>query len=106
MERNPVRAAIVTEASEYLFSSARFYCYNYDDRLTSRDPIFETFGSDLASRQDRYREFLKNFDYEEEQSFSRLERPQGNQEFINRLIKVNGRYAPRRRGRARERIVF
>lgn len=105
IERNPVRAGLASEASEYPFSSARFYSLGCQDGLTTENPFYQNLGDSSFKRQEAYRIFLRNFDNEEERSFARLENPQGNQEFIRRLIRINGRYLPRRRGRAQERIV-
>ena len=105
IERNPVRAEMVTKAYEYSYSSARFYCLGETDGITTEDPTYSEFGTDLACRCDAYIEFLRNFDDEEEKSFNNLEQPAGNKEFIRRLLKENGRYIPRRRGRPSEGIV-
>ena len=105
IERNPVRARLVSEPADYPYSSARFYCLGEDDKLTDEDYFYETLGKDSLERQDGYRRFLEQFDVEEEQSFSQLEAPQGSRGFIRRLIRINGRYLPRRRGRPLERIV-
>ncbi|MFH1190574.1 MAG: transposase [Candidatus Omnitrophota bacterium] len=105
IERNPVRAGMVNEAYEYSYSSARFYCLGQADGITAENPLFPEFGIDLTSRHNAYIEFLRDFNNEEEQSFDNLERPVGNKEFIRRLIKENGRFLPRRRGRLAKRIV-
>ena len=105
IERNPVRAKMVDEAYAYSYSSARFYCLGEADGITTEDPTFQRFGPDLTSRRDSYIEFLRNFDNEEEKSFNNLEQPAGNKEFIRRLLKENGRFVPRGRGRPSKRIV-
>ena len=105
IERNPVRAKITTKAEEYPYSSAHFYCHHKTDGITTEDPAYLEFSKDTAGRQETYRNFLSNFNEEEERLFENLEQPQGNREFINRLIKQNGRYRAKRRGRPRERIV-
>jgi putative transposase len=105
IERNPVKVGLVNEASDYPYSSARFYCLGKNDGLTSIDPTFVDFGLDIQSRRNSYREFLGNFDKEEEKSFNNLEQPVGNEEFIRRLYKENGHFIPRRRGRPSKRIV-
>ena len=105
IERNPVRADIVPEAQDYPYSSARFYCLGELDRVTVEDSVFIQFGLDITQRRISYKEFLRNFDSEEERSFVNLEIPQGDKEFIRRLIEEDGRYIPRRRGRTTKRIV-
>ena len=105
IERNPIRARMVNEANEYPYTSARFYCSGEADGITTENPLFQEFGIDLTSRSNAYVEFLRNFNNEEEQLFGNLERPAGNKEFIRRLVKENGRFLPRRRGRPVKRIV-
>lgn len=99
IERNPVRAGIVSEASEYRYSSANFYCKAKPDNITTESPAFCEFGEDIFRRQNAYRKFLTEFNPEEERVFEDFENPLGSQEFVRRLIKVNGRYIPRRKGR-------
>lgn len=85
--------------------SARFYCLDENDGFTVEDPVFVEFGPDIMQRRISYREFLRNFDSEEEESFRNLEEPQGNKEFMRRLIEEDDRLMPKRRGRPIERIV-
>lgn len=99
IERNPVRAKIVLNVQDYIYSSGKFYCDGRGDGITVEDPTFAEFGKSLIERQEAYKEFLHNFDYEEEKSFAALEEPHGDKAFIRRLIKENGRYMPRRKGR-------
>jgi len=98
IERNPVKADIVLEACEYPYSSAAFYCLGRKDGLTVEDPLIGQFGLDIKQRQPQYREFLKDFNSEEERYFENLEQPVGNAKFLKRLILLNGRHMPRRRG--------
>ncbi len=98
IERNPVSAGIVLEAQEYVYSSARFYCTGKPDGITIVDPAFYEFGPDEILRQNSYIKFLKKFDSEEEGIFESFEKPLGSREFIRKLLKINGRYAPRRKG--------
>jgi len=98
IERNPVRAGIVSEAHEYPYSSARFYCKGSSDGVTVEDPTFSEFGEDIIKRRNSYTEFLRKFDTEEERSFRNFEYPLGSEEFRRGLLKVNGRYQPRRKG--------
>jgi putative transposase len=106
IERNSVRANIVLEACDYQYSSARFYCFGKQDGVTTEDPTFRQFGIEITQRQAAYREFLRNFDTEEEKSFANLDNPQGDRAFIKRLIREHGRYVARKRGRPLERIVL
>lgn len=105
IERNPVKANIVLAASDYAYSSARFYCLGIIDGITVEGPTFREFGADIPQRQLVYKEFLRNFDTEEERGFSDLEYPQGDKEFVRRLVMRNGRYMPRKDGRPVKRVL-
>ncbi len=105
IERNPVKANLVSESHIYPYSSAAFYCLGRNDGLTVEDPLFSSFGGNIIERRITYREFLKNFDTEEEKHFAQLEQPVGNKEFLRRLFISNGRYIPRRKGRTAKRFV-
>ncbi|MDC8759289.1 transposase [Janthinobacterium fluminis] len=55
IELNPVRAGLVCEPAQYLWSS---YCGNAEGRLDpilSRHPVYEAMGADGVARQDAYR---------------------------------------------------
>ena len=105
IERNPVRAKIIYHAEDYFYSSAQYYCLGKTDELTTEDPCYVEFGNDATQRQAAYREFLRDFDEEQERSFANIETPQGSIEFVRRLIKENSRYFPRRRGRPKKIII-
>ena len=103
IERNPVRAKIVDHAEDYEYSSAKFYVYGKEDGLTKVDPCFESFGSNISTRQRSYASFLSIYDEKEELLFEGDdELPIGSSEFKTKLIYSQGRYYPRRKGRARE----
>lgn len=97
---------MVVKAYEYPYSSAQFYCSGIADKLTDESPNFVEFGQDLPERRITYKSFLADFDSEEERCFMNFEAPQGNKEFVRRLIRENGRYLPRRKGRVMERFVL
>ena len=59
IERNPVRAGIVTQAEQYLYSSSRYYVSGEPDPLVEPDPYYENMGNYPKERQSRYREFLQ-----------------------------------------------
>lgn len=102
IERNPVRAGIVAVAELYPYSSAAYYCIGRADTLTIQSPSYNDFGRGDAERRERYKRFLLNFSEEEERIFRDYEYPQGSEEFKRRLIKENGRYIPRRKGKPRK----
>ncbi|MFH1996864.1 MAG: transposase [Candidatus Omnitrophota bacterium] len=102
IERNPVKAKMVTYAEDYPYSSASCYVFGNDDGLTAQDPLFGEFGADIDRRRIEYKEFLEAFNAAEEDLFDKLESPCGTKEFFNRLIKEKGMYLPRRRGKPRK----
>ncbi len=54
IERNPVRAGIVADPSEYSWSSYNFYTKDYIDTLITADPLYITLGRTKAKRQKAY----------------------------------------------------
>lgn len=105
IERNPVRSGICSEAYEYPYSSARYYCLGDKDSITTQDPCFEAFGINMLSRSDRYRDFLRSFDQEVEKAFATLEHPAGNEVFRRSLVREHGRYTSKRSGRPRKELM-
>jgi putative transposase len=99
IERNPIKALIVSDAWEYDYSSARFYTSGRADGLTVESPLFETFANTPEKRIQNYKEYLQAFNKEEDSYFENLERPRGSIEFIKRLYKEKGHFFPRRQGR-------
>ena len=59
IERNPLRANLVSRVEDYPWSSYRYYAYGEPDPLTDEDPYYESLGIDRAARQHAYREFVK-----------------------------------------------
>ncbi len=105
IERNPVKANIVAEASEYLYSSAAFYCIGRPDEITTMDPSYCEFGQTLNLRQKNYAKFISYAPTDDEITFGNLEEPKGDKQFLRKLIKENGRYLPKRQGCPLKRIV-
>jgi putative transposase len=106
IERNPVRAKLTLKAEDYPYSSAQYYCYGSKDSLTIESPCYGDFGTDIIQRQASYKEFLRDFNVEQDRLFDNMETPLGSMEFIRRLIREGGRCFPKRRGRPKkERIV-
>lgn len=99
IERNPVKAGLVKNAEDYGYSSAAYYVYGKQDKIAAESPLFRSLGNTLESARKKYRDFLKDFNVEEEKLFENLEEPQGSQEFKRRLIKEKGLLLPKRRGR-------
>lgn len=102
IERKPVQAKMVSFAGDYTYSSASFYLFGKKDGITAQDPLFAGFGLRSTKRRRRYSEFLNSPGLDQDKLFENLESPQGSKEFLKRLIKENGLFLPRRRGRARK----
>jgi putative transposase len=105
IERNPVKAKMVTSAEDFPYSSACFYVLGKEDNLTSEDPLFSSFGNEVNSRRNRYKLFLESFDVKEESFFEKVEHPRGSQQFLTKLTKEKGLYLPRRQGRPRKELI-
>ncbi|OGX19755.1 MAG: hypothetical protein A3K83_07530 [Omnitrophica WOR_2 bacterium RBG_13_44_8b] len=99
VERNPVSAGMRDAAWDYPYSSARYYVFGDADMVTKESPLFADFGITPQERRTDYRNFLGSFDGQEEALFKNIEFPCGSKEFMRRLIKENGRFYPRRKGR-------
>ena len=59
IERNPLRAHLVTRAEAYPWSSYRHYAFGHADPLVDDDPYYAGLGPDPATRRQRYRDFVK-----------------------------------------------
>ena len=59
IERNPVRAGIVQHPEDYPWSSYRYYALGEANPLIDEDPYYALLGSKAATRQQRYRDFVK-----------------------------------------------
>ena len=96
VELNPVRAKLVSEPTEYRWSSARAHVEGRDDALAKVEPLLERFGE--------WGELLATGLDDEEADLLRLHertgRPLGSPEFVARLEKLlNRALAPRKPGR-------
>ena len=58
IERNPVKAGIVKQAWDYLYSSAAFYCLGKTDPLVTCNLYYEDLGQTQEERQRNYRNLL------------------------------------------------
>ena len=102
---NPVKDKIVSVASDYAYSSARYYCLGRDDGITTKDPIYDELGSNAAQRQKEYVKSLREYINEADTEWEDMKTPLGDKDFIRRVVKQNGRIVSRRRGRPK-RINF
>ncbi len=58
IERNPVRARVVTRFEDYLWSSYRHYAFGKADPLIDDNPYYCELGNDGLSRQKSYRDYV------------------------------------------------
>ena len=58
IERNPLRAKLVADLTDYPWSSYGFYAYGQADALVDEDPYYAQLGATLAERQAAYRNFV------------------------------------------------
>ena len=73
IERNPLRANLVKDPKEYLWSSYRVYAYGEGDGITDEHGIYEAMGRDPSQRQRAYREYVcSNRDKEEQEIKNRM----------------------------------
>lgn len=59
IERNPLRAGIVSRLEDYRWSSYPHYAGGAPDPLVDEDPYYEDLGPSAESRQEAYREYIK-----------------------------------------------
>jgi putative transposase len=59
IERNPVRAKIVSKAVDYEWSSYNYYAAGRNDALVNPNPLYQDFGTSAFDRQQRYKEFVR-----------------------------------------------
>jgi putative transposase len=58
IERNPLRAKIVTDLSAYRWSSYNFYAYGQKNDIITENPMYAALGNDPMARQEAYREYV------------------------------------------------
>ena len=87
VERNPVRAKLVGDAKEYLWSSCRFHC-----GLTEHDPLIRE--KQLPTMVDDWAAFVGGWDNEDDKVLrmgTRTGRPVGDASFVTGLEEKVGR---------------
>ena len=83
IELNPVRAGIVLQPQDYLFSSYKFYAYGKPDSLLTPSPVYLALSASPETRKEQYIKFVVDDNIINTQ---RLQRQQfiGNQAFIQK----------------------
>ncbi|MCM8763314.1 MAG: transposase [Candidatus Omnitrophica bacterium] len=60
IELNPVRASLVKQPQDYLFSSYRYYAQGTQDKLIDTDPFYLTLADTPEERQQHYQKTIIN----------------------------------------------
>ncbi len=104
VERNPLRAGMVKDLKEYLWSSYRVYAYGKADGVTDRHEIYDAMGKENGARQRAYREYVcSNRDKEEQEIREKMARGVIGAEIYQEKIEKRVMEARRpRRGRPRK----
>lgn len=58
IERNPLRACIVKDPSQYYWSSHNFYAKGRPDDIITQNTLYNDMGKTLQERQRYYREYV------------------------------------------------
>ncbi len=58
IERNPLRAHIVGDLSQYHFSSYNFYAAGRNDNIITPNPLYEAMSRDISGRREAYKDYL------------------------------------------------
>lgn len=58
IERNPLRAHMVGDLSQYYFSSYNYYANGREDDIITADPTYVSLSLDLTIRKQLYRDYL------------------------------------------------
>lgn len=107
IELNPVRAVMVPDPADYLWSSYRANALGQSNALLTAHPIYEALGATAAGRQQAYRSLFCAEMQREAMAGIRLAldqgQPLGDAGFLDRVAKAVGeRRQPRPRGRPRK----
>jgi putative transposase len=106
IELNPVRANITETPEEYKYSSARHYVLHEENLIVTKDPLYANFGETDKDRQNEYRKFLYDVAKENSYGWSQTDTPLGDADFKSRLMKNNGRWVPKRKGKRKAFSTF
>ena len=59
IERNPVRAKLVADPKDWVYSSYNTYAYGAKDNLVTLSPAYESLAKDETARQQAYRDIVE-----------------------------------------------
>lgn len=89
VELNPVRARIVKDPKDYMWSSYNSYAYGIGDKITDDHPIYRSIASEERDRRNGYREFVKGMIREKKAMKGEMEKRivYGSERFIEKAAK-------------------
>jgi putative transposase len=92
VELNPVRAKIVDDPKDYIWSSYNVYAYGKQDSVIQEHSLYEKLSDDETERRRKYREFVKGMLKGKNAMKGEMERKivYGNEHFIKKLSKEYG----------------
>ncbi|MFQ5455303.1 MAG: transposase [Nitrospirota bacterium] len=110
IELNPVRARIVKDPGDYIWSSYTFHAYGKENPLIDEHIFYELLGKTLQERQREYREFVKEGIGDESLKEIRESvvsgRGYGSQDYLQKIEEsIRMRLLRGRRGRPRKKNV-
>jgi putative transposase len=90
VELNPVRARIVKDPKDYMWSSYNSYAHGIGDKITDDHPIYRSIASEERDRRNGYREFVKGMIREKKAMKGEMEKRivYGSESFLEKALKV------------------
>ena len=87
MELNPVRAKMVEDPKDYIWSSYRVYAYGNRDVFVDEHPVYQQLSGDEGERERKYREFVRGMLKEKEAMKGEMDRRivYGNESFVQEM---------------------
>ena len=58
IERNPLRAGIVKDLSQYKWSSYLFYAYGKKNDIITENPLYDGLGTDIMAKRKAYKDYV------------------------------------------------
>ncbi len=92
VELNPVRAGIVDDPKDYIWSSYNIYAYGKKDSVIQEHSIYEKLSEDETERRRKYREFIRGMLKGKNAMKDEMERKTlyGSEIFVKKLSKEYG----------------
>ncbi len=90
VELNPVRAKLVEDPKDYIWSSYQVYGYGKRNVLVDEHPIYFQLSEDEVERRKKYREFLRRMIKEKDAMKGEMDRRMiyGGEDFVKAMAKA------------------